>query len=159
MIMWICFAPITGPASELYVLSHLRIGLLALTVALVLVGAVLAGWQMSLLGRYWKGRGMSRVVVAVSAASIYLLLGIFVLAGANWVVLLFATACLACALVFHRAVQRKTGMGKISLAVGLALAASLIQFPYALEDHLAKRRGAVEAVSVQAVARTDTWKM
>jgi hypothetical protein len=75
------------------------------------------------------------------------------------VVLLSATACLACALIFHRAVRRRTGTGKISLAVGFALAASLIQFPYALDDHLSKRREAIEAVSVQAVARTDTWKM
>ena len=137
----------------------MRIGLLALTVALVLAGAVLAGWQISLLGRCWKGRGISRTAVAVSAATIYLLLGIFVLAGVSWAVFLSAAACLACALVFHRWVRRNTGTGKISLAVGLALAASLIQFPYALDDHLAKRREAVEAVSVQAVARTDTWKM
>jgi PAS domain S-box-containing protein len=133
--------------------------LLALTVSLVLVGAVLAGWQISLLGRYWEGRGLPRRAVVVSAVIIYLILGILVLAGFNWVVLLSATACLACALLFQRTVRRRAGIGKISLAVGFALAASLIQFPYALNDHLSKRREAVEAVSVQAVARTDTWKM
>ncbi len=148
-------SPFGTASSEIVI----RIGLLGLTVGLILLGAVLAGWQMSLLRRYWGGNGISPAVVAVSAVTICLLVGIFVLTGTGWVVLLTATVCLACALVFHRAVLRRTGTGKISLAVGFALAASLIQFPYALNDHLAKRRGAVEAVSVQAVARTDTWKM
>ncbi|MCJ7473206.1 MAG: MFS transporter, partial [Actinobacteria bacterium] len=68
-IMWICFAPITGPASEFYGVSDLRIGLLAMIFMIVYIPlSIPISWMIDTWG-YRKS-----VTVGVSIMAVFGLL-------------------------------------------------------------------------------------
>ena len=50
-IMWICFAPITGPAAEFYGVSDLNIGLLAMIFMIVYIPlSIPVSWMIDTMG-------------------------------------------------------------------------------------------------------------
>ena len=69
--------------------------------------------------------------VVVSGLTIYGLITVFVASGGDARMFLLATLGLLCALAMDRLLRRRLAFGLVSLVVGFALAASLLQFPYA----------------------------
>ena len=92
-IMWICFAPITGPASEFYGVSDLRIGLLAMIFMIVYIPlSIPISWMIDTWG-YRKS-----VTVGVSIMAVFgLLRGVF---AANYTIVLLTTIGIAVAQPF-----------------------------------------------------------
>jgi len=87
-IMWICFAPITGPAANFYGVSDLRIGLLAMLFMIVYIPlSIPVSWMIDTLG-YRKSVSVGAGIMAVFG----LLRGIF---AANYTVVLLLTIGLA----------------------------------------------------------------
>jgi len=87
-ILWICFAPITGPAALFYGVSDLQIGLLAMSFMIVYVPlSIPVSWIVDTLG-YRKSVSIGAVIMAVFA----LLRGFF---AANYVIVVIATIGLA----------------------------------------------------------------
>src|SRR5512139_1745199 len=89
-VLWISYAPVTGPAAELYGVSDLQIGLLAMTFMIAFIPlSVPASWVIDTYG--------SRVGVGIGVA----LMGVFGLvrgfAGESYGVVLAATIGIACA--------------------------------------------------------------
>jgi len=92
-IMWICFAPITGPASEFYGVSDLRIGLLAMVFMIVYIPlSIPIAWMIDTLG-YRKSVSIGVGIMAVFG----LLRGIF---AANYTIVLLTTIGIAVAQPF-----------------------------------------------------------
>jgi MFS family permease len=87
-ILWICFAPITGPAAKFYGVSDLRIGLLAMLFMIVYVPlSIPVSWMIDTLG-YRKSVNIGVGIMAVFG----LLRGFF---AANYTVVLITTIALA----------------------------------------------------------------
>ncbi len=87
-IMWICFAPITGPAAKFYGVSDLRIGLLAMLFMIVYIPlSIPVSWMIDTLG-YRKSVSIGAGIMAAFG----LLRGAF---AANYTVVLFTTIALA----------------------------------------------------------------
>jgi MFS family permease len=87
-ILWICFAPITGPAAKFYGVSDLRIGLLAMLFMIVYVPlSIPVSWMIDTLG-YRKSVNIGVGIMAVFG----LLRGVF---AANYTVVLITTIALA----------------------------------------------------------------
>ncbi len=87
-IMWICFAPITGPAAKFYGVSDLRIGLLAMLFMIVYIPlSIPVSWMIDTLG-YRKSASIGAGIMAVFG----LLRGAF---AGNYTVVLFTTIALA----------------------------------------------------------------
>ena len=87
-IMWICFAPITGPAAKFYGVSDLRIGLLAMLFMIVYIPlSIPISWIIDTLG-YRKSVSIGAGIMAVFG----LLRGAF---AANYIVVLLFTIGLA----------------------------------------------------------------
>ncbi len=64
-VLWICFAPITGPAAKFYGVSDLQIGLLAMLFMIVYVPlSIPASWMIDTLG-YRKAVGIGAVLLGV----------------------------------------------------------------------------------------------
>ena len=91
--LWICFAPITGPAAKFYGVSNLQIGLLAMLFMIVYVPlSIPVSWMIDTLG-YRKAVGIGAVLLGVFG----LLRGIF---AANYPMVLVMTLGLAVAQPF-----------------------------------------------------------
>lgn len=87
-ILWICFAPITGPAAQFYGVSDLQIGLLAMSFMIVYVPlSIPISWMVDTMG-YRKSVSIGAVIMAVFA----LLRGVF---AVNYTVVVIATLGLA----------------------------------------------------------------
>ena len=87
-ILWICFAPITGPAAQFYGVSDLQIGLLAMSFMIVYVPlSIPISWIVDTMG-YRKSVSIGAAIMAVFA----LLRGIF---AANYIMVANATIGLA----------------------------------------------------------------
>ena len=87
-ILWICFAPITGPAAKFYGVSDLRIGLLAMLFMIVYVPlSIPVSWMIDTLG-YRKSVNIGVGIMAVFG----LLRGAF---AANYTIVLLTTIALA----------------------------------------------------------------
>jgi MFS family permease len=87
-ILWICFAPITGPAAQFYGVSDLQIGLLAMSFMIVYVPlSIPISWIVDTMG-YRKSVSIGAAIMAVFA----LLRGIF---AANYIMVAIATIGLA----------------------------------------------------------------
>ena len=131
-VLWISYAPVTGPAAELYGVSDLQIGLLAMTFMIAFIPlSVPASWVIDTYG--------SRVGVGIGVAT----MGVFGLlrglAGDSYPLVLAATIGIACAQPFllnawttvpakwFPAEGRATAVGLVTLAnlVGTALGMAL----------------------------------
>lgn len=87
-IMWICFAPITGPAAEFYGVSDLNIGLLAMIFMIVYIPlSIPVSWMIDTIG-YRKSVSIGAGIMAVAG----LLRGVF---GTSYTAVLIATIVLA----------------------------------------------------------------
>jgi MFS family permease len=87
-ILWICFAPITGPAAQFYGVSDLQIGLLAMSFMIVYVPlSIPISWIVDTMG-YRKSVSIGAVIMAVFA----LLRGVF---ATNYTMVVIATLGLA----------------------------------------------------------------
>jgi MFS family permease len=87
-ILWICFAPITGPAAQFYDVSDLQIGLLAMSFMIVYVPlSIPISWIVDTMG-YRKSVSIGAVIMAVFA----LLRGVF---ATNYAMVVIATLGLA----------------------------------------------------------------
>ena len=87
-IMWICFAPITGPAAQFYGVSDLRIGLLAMTFMIVYIPiSIPVSWMIDTWG-YRKSVSIGAGIMAVFG----LMRGIF---SSSYMVVLIMTIGLA----------------------------------------------------------------
>jgi len=87
-ILWICFAPITGPAAQFYGVADLQIGLLAMSFMIVYVPlSIPISWIVDTMG-YRKSVSIGAVIMAVFA----LLRGVF---AANYTMVVIATLGLA----------------------------------------------------------------
>lgn len=87
-ILWICFAPITGPAAKFYGVSDLKIGLLAMLFMIVFVPlSIPVSWMIDTLG-YRKSVNIGVGIMAVFG----LLRGVF---AVNYTVVLITTIALA----------------------------------------------------------------
>ncbi|GEN81222.1 MFS transporter [Actinotalea fermentans] len=131
-VLWISYAPVTGPAAELYGVSDLQIGLLAMTFMIAFIPlSIPASWVIDTYG--------SRVGVGIGVA----LMGVFGLlrgfAGDSYGLVLAATIGVACAQPFllnawttvpakwFPEQGRATAVGLVTLAnlVGTALGMAL----------------------------------
>jgi MFS family permease len=64
-VLWICFAPIGGPAAQYYQVSDMRIGFLAMVFMVVYIPAAIpASWLIDRWGLY-KGVGLGAVLLGV----------------------------------------------------------------------------------------------
>ena len=87
-ILWICFAPITGPAAQFYGVSDLQIGFLAMSFMIVYVPlSIPISWIVDTMG-YRKSVSIGAVIMAVFA----LLRGVF---ASNYTMVVIATLGLA----------------------------------------------------------------
>ncbi len=87
-IMWICFAPITGPAAVFYGVSDLKIGLLAMIFMIVYIPlSIPVSWMIDTLG-YRKSVSIGAGIMAVFG----LARGLF---GTHYIAVLIATIALA----------------------------------------------------------------
>ncbi len=87
-IMWICFAPITGPAAQFFGVSDLRIGLLAMIFMIVYIPlSIPVSWMIDTLG-YKKSVSIGVGIMAVFG----LLRGVF---AANYTIVLLTTIAIA----------------------------------------------------------------
>ena len=87
-IMWICFAPITGPAAQFYGVSDLRIGLLAMTFMIVYIPiSIPVSWMIDTWG-YRKSVSIGAGIMALFG----MMRGIF---AANYTVVLLMTIGIA----------------------------------------------------------------
>ncbi len=141
--------------------SHvlMRIGLLVLTVTSVLVVGALIAFEVGLLRRYGPGRNRRKMPLVAAGAMLYALAAVFVIAGAGPRIFITASLCFGCALVLDLVRSKVLSVGLIALGLGFSLAASVVEFPYALGDHNAKRMESIQTVSEELMARTDAWKI
>lgn len=92
-ILWICFAPITGPVAEFYGVSDLSIGFLAMSFMFVYIPISMPiSWIIDTLG-YYKSVSIGAAIMAVFG----LLRGVF---AANYTWVLISTLALAVAQPF-----------------------------------------------------------
>jgi PAS domain S-box-containing protein len=140
--------------------SHvvMRVGMFILTSVMILLPAALVRLQISMVRQSGvRGRIVGRPIL-LSGLTLYVLTAVLVAAGAHARVFLLATLVLVCAHLLDRVMVRRLRVGLISVVVGFALAASLLQFPYARADHDYKQREAIRATALGIMARTDAWK-
>jgi PAS domain S-box-containing protein len=136
-----------------------RVGLFLLTVAAILVAGKLIAFQITVLRRYGFGGTRGKSPLLVAGVIQYVMAGIFIAAGARWQISVIASLCLGFAVVLDLVRVRRIAFGLIAAGLGFALAASVVEFPYALIDHKAKRVEGIKAASEDLVARTDAWKI
>jgi MFS family permease len=123
-ILWISYAPITGPAAQFYHVTDLRIGLLSMVFMLAFLPLSLpVSWALDTYGFRWT--------VSIGA----ILMGIFGilrgLAGANYTLVLISTIGVAAAQPFLLNAWTKVpaqwfGTGERATAVGLVTLSNLV---------------------------------
>ena len=92
-VLWICFAPITGPAAAYYAVSDLQIGFLAMSFMIIYVPlSIPVSWVIDTIG-YRKSVSIGAVIMGVFGV----LRGIF---AANYIVVVISTIGLAIAQPF-----------------------------------------------------------
>ena len=138
-MLWITYAPITGPAAEFYGVSDLQIGFLSMTFMIAFIPlSVPVSWVIDTYG--------FRVAVSISAA----LMGVFGLlrglAGENYVLVLWSTVGIAIAQPFllnawttipakwFDIEERATAVGIVTLGSLLGTALGLVLTPILLES-------------------------
>jgi len=133
-ILWICFAPITGPAARFYSVSELQIGFLAMSFMIVFIPLSLpVSWIIDTLG-YRRSVNIGAVMMAVFG----LLRGIF---AANYTIVVISTLGLAVSQPFlmnsistvaakwFPVRERATASGLVIVASFLGIAAGQILSP------------------------------
>jgi PAS domain S-box-containing protein len=149
-------------ASAAAIVMKAAVFLLAAT--FLLVGSGLIAWQIS-----WFERSFARAdtrgarapwrAIAVSALVVFGLTAGAAGLGLGPVIFVAAALCFGGGLVARAIFEWKRAGSLVGLVVGLALAAALLQLPYALGDFYAKERESAESAAARIAARTDEWKM
>jgi PAS domain S-box-containing protein len=141
--------------------SHviLRIAILVGSGALILLGGSLIQLQMSIIRRFNLEWGLPGKPYVLAGATVAILTMVVVLAGIGPAIFVAAIVCFACAFILDLLLQKRLTLGPVGLAVLFALAASVIQFPYVLQDHIAKQRDVIESISSRIMVRSDAWKV
>jgi PAS domain S-box-containing protein len=141
--------------------SHVLMGagIFSLTASLVLIGASLVQWQISLIRRFRCGNGIIGRPTIRSGVILFVLMGVFAVAGDSWFILVIMGLCFLWALVMDMVLSKRLALGFVGLVLGLAITASVIQFPYALGDFYSKQRESIESLSDAVATRTDAWKI
>lgn len=138
-LLWIAYAPITGPAASFYGVTDLKIGLLAMSFMIAFVPlSIPISWMIDTLG--------FRFSVSIGA----LLMGVCGvlrgLAGANYTLVLWSTVGLAAAQPFllnawtklpanwFALEERATGVGLITLANLLGIALGMVLTPMLIQQ-------------------------
>ena len=140
----------------------MKAGIFALSVTCLVLSSALVAWEISAFGRFWnRGRPGDAARKATVAAAIvfFVLAGAAAVSGMGAATLVTAAPCFLGGLVIYAARRKKLVPGFVSLIVGFALAASIVQFPHALEDFYSKQKEAIESSASRIMARTDEWKM
>ncbi|MCL5071014.1 MAG: MFS transporter [Actinobacteria bacterium] len=123
-VLWICFAPITGPASDFYGVSDLRIGFLAMSFMIIYVPLSLpVSWVVDTIG-YRKSVSIGAVIMGVFA----LLRGLF---AANFIMVFISTLAIAVAQPFlmnsiSTVAARWFPLNERATASGLVIVASFL---------------------------------
>jgi MFS family permease len=123
-ILWICFAPVTGPAAQHYGVSELQIGLLAMSFMIVYIPvAIPASWAIDTFG-FRKAVGFGAVLLGVFG----LLRGIY---SSDFNLILLFTLGIAVGQPFLLNAWAKVAakwfpLGERATAVGLAAVASFL---------------------------------
>ena len=133
-VLWICFAPITGPAAKFYGVSELQIGFLAMSFMIVFIPLSLpVSWIIDTLG-YRKSVNIGAIMMAVFG----LLRGIF---ASNYTMIFISTLGLAVSQPFMMnsistvaakwfpVRERATASGLVIVASFLGIAAGQIVSP------------------------------
>jgi len=133
-VLWICFAPITGPAAKFYGVSELQIGFLAMSFMIVFIPLSLpVSWIIDTLG-YRKSVNIGAVIMAFFG----LLRGIF---ATNYTIIVISTLGLAVSQPFMMnsistvaakwfpVRERATASGLVIVASFLGIAAGQIASP------------------------------
>lgn len=141
--------------------SHvvMRIGIFAVSAAVVLIGGALIQWQMALIRSSSGASAPERRPWVLSGLTIFVLAAVFAVAGVSPFVFVTATICFLFGLLLDLVYRKKVGIGMVSVVTGLALVAAVLQFPFAVRDYEAKQRESIEAVSGRIEAQTDAWKL
>jgi PAS domain S-box-containing protein len=144
----------------------MKAGLFLLSAAILLTGSGLAAWGIGAFRRGLSGGARSGRPVAVGGIAFLIFAVIFAALGAGWTLLVAALLCLAGAVLVDAVRMRKLSpgfvgpsVGLVGLTVGFVLGASLLQFPYALDDFYSHEREAIEAASLGIGSRADEWKI
>ena len=144
-ILWITYAPITGPAAEFYGVSDLQIGLLAMSFMIAFIPlSIPVSWVIDTYG--------FRLAVSIGAV----LMGIFGLlrgfAGANYSLVLWSTIGIAAAQPFllnawtkvpanwFAIEERATAVGLVTLANLVGTALGMVLTPLMIRDNFHSNR-------------------
>jgi MFS family permease len=123
-MLWICFAPITGPAAQFYGVSELRIGFLAMVFMIVYIPLSMPiSWMVDTMG-YRKSVSIGAVTMGVFA----LLRGVF---ATNYTLVFIATLGLAVSQPFimnsiSTVAAKWFPIGERATASGLVIVASFL---------------------------------
>jgi PAS domain S-box-containing protein len=89
----------------------------------------------------------------------YAIVAVFAIAGASPFVLIAATICFGFALLLDAVYRKRFTIGTVSVVIGFALLAAVLQAPYAMRDHETKRRESIQEISRRIEAQSDAWKI
>jgi MFS family permease len=123
-MLWIAYAPITGPAAQFYGVSDLQIGLLAMTFMIVFIPlSIPVSWAIDTYG-FHKAVGLGAIIMGVFGITRGL-------AGDNYTLVLISTIGLAVSQPFLLNAWTKVpaqwfGIEERATAVGLVTLASLV---------------------------------
>jgi len=140
----------------------LKTGLLFLTATGVLVSASLVAAAADRFRRSLAEAGRRSAWSGSLVLAGLVLFGSAAAAAVLWagpVLMIAACVSFAAGTALVVAVARRQAPGIAGIAVGLALAASAVQYPFALETLYAGRRDVVESRAARVAAGSDQWKM
>ncbi len=137
----------------------LRLGMLSVILGTILASGAILQWQVNLLRRISKSfrtRWMAFVLIGIVHLG---LLAIFSIAGVNPLAVLVGALAVAFAFLLDHLLARQVEFSLIAAVLLLVAAASIVEFPIAFRDHIAKKEAAVEVLASQVAYQTDEWKL
>ena len=139
----------------------MKVGICALTATGILLGALLVSVAVRFFRHLLRRSDRAHpllMAILITAAVLYGISALAVLAGAGLSLLVTASMCLAGGLIAIGSLERKISLGLLGAIVALALASSLVQYRPALHDLYSKQEEAIASQATEIVARTDEWK-
>jgi len=138
-MLWIAYAPITGPAAQFYGVTDLQIGLLAMTFMIVFIPlSIPVSWAIDTYG-FHKAVGLGAIIMGIFGI-------VRGLAGANYTLVLISTIGLAVAQPFllnswtkvpaqwFSIEERATAVGLVTLASLIGTALGMVLTPILIES-------------------------